>query len=127
MVLEIINRMSKNQKSSLIVWNTVLALESLSELGIDQSNISILGSYTLSLCSMRGACYYFYYWWKIQFYVVTRSYSNHPILCNTFKRTGSGGSSGDFGTHIHSQGADAGGEGWLGCEPVEGVVVLEER
>ena len=76
---------------------------------------------------MRGACYYFYYWWKIQFYVATRSYSNHPILCNTFKRTGSGGSSGDFGTHIHSQGADVGGEGWLGCEPVEGVVVLEER
>ena len=29
--------------------------------------------------------------------------------------------------HVHSQGADVGGEGWLGCEPVEGVVVLEER
>jgi len=31
MVLEIINQMSKNQKSSLIVWNTVATFESQKE------------------------------------------------------------------------------------------------
>ena len=33
MVLEIINQMSKNQKSSLIVWNTVTAATELSDNG----------------------------------------------------------------------------------------------
>ena len=60
-------------------------------------------------------------------YVVTRSYSNHPFLCNTFKRTREWRYVHLVHVHVHSQGADVGGEGWLGCEPVEGVVVLEER
>ena len=58
-------------------------------------------------------------------YEVTCSYSNHPFLCNTFKRTREWRYV--LLVHVHSQSTDVGGEGWLGCEPVEGVVVLEER
>ena len=60
---------------------------------------------------------------KFNFYVhiVTRSYSNlmQHFQENKVVQV--------ILVHAHSQGTDVGGEGWLGCEPVEGVVVLEER